>query len=70
MAHRFVLFTIAVLTLAIFNVSRAQEQQPNIDSAIQMIRDGMQADRTTIISQGMNFNDKDGAAFWPVYRKY
>ena len=30
----------------------------------------MQADRTTLITTGMNFNDKDGAAFWPIYQQY
>ena len=30
----------------------------------------MQADRATIITQAMNFSDKDAAAFWPIYRKY
>lgn len=30
----------------------------------------MQADRTTLITTGMNFNDKDGAAFWPIYKQY
>jgi hypothetical protein len=30
----------------------------------------MQADRTTIISTAMDFNEKDGAAFWPIYRQY
>ncbi len=28
----------------------------------------MQADRTTLITTGMNFNDKDGAEFWPIYK--
>jgi len=30
----------------------------------------MKADRTTLITTGMNFNDKEGAAFWPIYRQY
>jgi len=30
----------------------------------------MQADRTTLITAGMNFTDKDGAAFWPIYKQY
>jgi hypothetical protein len=30
----------------------------------------MQADRTTLITAGMNFNDKDGVAFWPIYQQY
>jgi len=30
----------------------------------------MGADRVTIITAAMNFSDKDGAAFWPIYRNY
>ena len=30
----------------------------------------MQADRTVLTTTGMNFNDKDGAAFWPIYQQY
>ncbi|MGO9346431.1 MAG: hypothetical protein ACLPZJ_08605 [Terriglobales bacterium] len=30
----------------------------------------MQADRTTIVGEAMNFSDQDAAAFWPIYRQY
>lgn len=30
----------------------------------------MQADRTTLITSGMTFNDKESAAFWPIYEQY
>jgi len=30
----------------------------------------MRADRATIITQAMNFSDKEAAAFWPIYRQY
>jgi hypothetical protein len=46
------------------------EQQPNIDSAIEIARANMRVDRVNIITAGMNFNDKEGAAFWPIYRQY
>jgi len=49
---------------------RAQDQQPSLDSVIEVFRADMQADRTTIIAQAMNLSDKDAAAFWPIYRKY
>ena len=49
---------------------RGQEQEPTIDSTIALVRANMQADRTTLITTGMNFNEKDGAAFWPIYREY
>jgi hypothetical protein len=30
----------------------------------------MQAGKTTVITSAMNFNDKEGAAFWPIYKQY
>ena len=64
--------TFAILVLS--HVSRAQDQQPtqqpSIDSVIEVFRANMRADRATIITENMNFTDKDGAAFWPVYREY
>ena len=30
----------------------------------------MQADKASILTATMTFNDKDGAAFWPIYREY
>ena len=60
-------------TFAIFafcDLASAQDQEPTIDSTIAVVRANMQADRTALITSGMNFNDRDGAAFWPVYRQY
>lgn len=65
-----VLLTITVAILALTPVCRAQAQEANLDSAIEVIRAGMQADRATVITAAMNFSDKEGAAFWPVYRQY
>jgi len=56
--------------LAFCPLGRAQDQEPTIDSTIAVVRANMQADRTTLITAGMNFNDKDGAAFWPIYKQY
>ena len=67
-----VAITFAILLLS--HVSRAQDQQPtqqpSIDSVIEVFRANMRADRATIITENMNFTDKDSAAFWPVYREY
>jgi hypothetical protein len=60
--------TFAMLTFCPFG--RAQDQEPTIDSTIAVVRANMQADRTALITTGMNFNEKDGAAFWPIYRAY
>jgi Spy/CpxP family protein refolding chaperone len=62
-----------VVTFAMFTLcplGRAQDQEPAIDSAIAVVRANMQADKTTLITAGMNFNDKEGAAFWPIYQQY
>ena len=70
MTKNFVLLMATFAMLASCPLVRAQDQQPNIDSTIAVVRANMQADRTTLITTGMNFSDKDGAAFWPIYREY
>jgi len=77
-----VLLAISFALLAISPICLAQDQtgelqlQPgqvktaSIDSAIEVARADIRADKNALISAGMNFSEKDGAAFWPVYRKY
>ena len=64
------LLVVTFAMLAFCSLSRAQDQEPTIDSTIAVLRANMQADRTTLITAGMNFNDKEGAAFWPIYQQY
>lgn len=64
------LVTITFAILAMSSLCGAQSQEPNLSSAIEVARAGMQADRATIITVAMNFSDKDAAAFWPIYRQY
>jgi hypothetical protein len=64
------LLTITLVMLTFCPLGRAQDQEPTIDSTIALVRANMQADRTTLITAGMNFNDRDGAAFWPIYHQY
>jgi hypothetical protein len=70
MIRKTTLLTIAFAMLALSPFCRAQTQEPSLDSAIEVARAGMRADRIRIISTAMNFSDKEAAAFWPVYRKY
>lgn len=56
--------------LAFCSLGRAQDQEPNIDSTIEVARANMRADKATIITQAMAFSDKEAAAFWPIYRQY
>jgi hypothetical protein len=61
---------LAAAALVVPNLCLAQDNQPSIDNEIQSLRADMRADKVTIITQAMRFNDKDAAAFWPVYKKY
>jgi hypothetical protein len=64
------LFLVMFAMLAFCLLGRAQDREPDIDSTIAVVRANMQADRTALITTGMNFNDKEGAAFWPIYQQY
>jgi hypothetical protein len=70
MIENFELLIVTFAMLTFCPLGRAQGQEPTIDSTIAVVRANMQADRTTLITAGMNFNDKDGAAFWPIYKQY
>jgi len=64
------LLVVTFAMLAFCPLGRAQDQEPTIDSTIAVARANMRADRTTLITTEMNFTDKEGAAFWPIYRQY
>ena len=64
------LLMVTFAMLAFCPLGRAQDQEPTIDSTIALVRANMQADRTALITTGMNFSDKEGAAFWPIYQQY
>jgi hypothetical protein len=64
------LLIVTFAMLAFCPLSRAQDQELTIDSTIAVVRANMRADRTALITAGMNFTDKDGAAFWPIYHQY
>jgi hypothetical protein len=70
MIRKFIPLTITFAMLALTTLCHAQSQESSISSVIEVARADMRADRDTIITGGMNLNDKDGAAFWPIYRKY
>ena len=65
-----ILLMVTLAVLAFCPLGRAQDQEPAIDSTIAVVRANMQADRTALITTGMNFSDKEGAAFWPIYQQY
>jgi hypothetical protein len=59
-----------MITFAMLAFCRLGLAQDSIDSAIEVARSQMQADKATILTATMTFSDKDGAAFWPIYRQY
>lgn len=61
---------LGIVILGFSALCSAQTMEPSLTSSIEVVRADTQADRVTIITQSMNFNEKDAAAFWPVYRKY
>jgi len=65
------MFAVVLLALVAFsNVCAAQSSEPSVDSYIESLRADVRADKVAIITQAMQFNDKDSKIFWPVYRKY
>lgn len=70
MIRKSVLLVITLAMVTLSGVCRAQTQEPNVGSVIELARADMQADRVKIITTAMDFSEKDGAAFWPIYRKY
>lgn len=54
--------------LASQNTSTASDQAE--DTYIDSLRTDLRADKTTLITEVMQFSEKDAAAFWPVYKKY
>ena len=71
MIRNYLLLNVTVALLALAPLCRAQnEDPPSLDSAIALVRANMQANKTVITGQAMEFNDKDAAAFWPIYRQY
>jgi hypothetical protein len=65
------LFATLLLSLFVFaTVLAAQSNGPSLDSYIESLRADLREDKVAIITEAMRFNDQDGKAFWPVYRKY
>lgn len=70
MIRKSMLLAIAFTLVTLPAICRAQTQQVSVGSAIELARADMQADRAKIVTAAMNFSDKDGTVFWPIYRKY
>jgi hypothetical protein len=47
-----------------------QSKELNTQVYIQLLRADLQAQREQIIKEGMQLDEKQSAAFWPVYKEY
>ncbi len=61
-------FLVALLFAASFGFSNASAQ--NINDYIEMLRGNLRTEKTALISEVLNFTDKESKAFWPMYREY
>ena len=65
------LLAVSLALAALSSLCHAQNQEPpSFESAISVVRAGIQADKTAAVGQMMSLDDKDSAAFWPIYRRY
>jgi len=50
--------------------SQAEAQEQNVRAYIELLRSDVRANKTKIMAAMMQFDDKDAATFWPIYRDY
>jgi len=43
---------------------------PTVDVYLDALRADFRADKIVLVTEAMRFNDKEAAAFWPVYKRY
>ena len=70
MIRRSVLLALVCAAATLVPLCSAQTQNISIQSAIEVARAQMTTERTAIVGTTMNLNDKESAAFWPIYKKY
>jgi Spy/CpxP family protein refolding chaperone len=61
---------LAALSAWIFSQTAEVRAKPLTDTDVQLLRQDIQSIKNQVISDTMNFNDKESAAFWPVYQRY
>jgi hypothetical protein len=67
---------VAVALVLAFGVSMASaqadaaKQRADVDKLVELVRKDVRADKTDIVAKTMEFDAKEAAAFWPVYKQY
>lgn len=59
-----------LLMFSLPSLAIGQSDTSNVDSYIESLRADLRADKVDIITQAMQFSDKDAKLFWPVYHRY
>jgi hypothetical protein len=59
------LFIIIVLLLA-----NTVSYGKGVDAYIELLKSDMRTQKVAVITEAMQFTDKESSAFWPVYKKY
>jgi hypothetical protein len=49
---------------------KTEAQETNIRAYVQLLRADVNAKKTAIYTDIMQFNDEEAAKFWPIYREY
>jgi hypothetical protein len=60
----------ALTVMALTSLAPAQQQPVSFSSYIELLRADVRSDKVALLSQTMNFNERDAGIFWPVYRRY
>jgi len=48
----------------------AQSKELNTEAYVELLRADVQAKRREVIKEGMQLDEKQAAAFWPLYEEY
>lgn len=61
-----------VMTMSICAYAQISKVQakPITDTDVQLLRQDLQSIKNKVLTDTMNFDDKESAAFWPIYKDY
>jgi len=59
-----------MLSYVIFSQTADVRAKPITDADVQLLRQDIQSVKNKVITDTMSFNEKEAAAFWPVYKEY
>jgi len=59
-----------VLTALLSLVASAAMAEEGLEQYIELFRSDLKTQTVAVITEVMDFNDEEGAAFWPIYREW